>query len=54
MLLWMNGHTRKEKIRDKCIQGKVEIAPIEEKVTETCLRWFGHTRRRPIEAPVKT
>ena len=53
MLRWMSGHTRKDKIRNDCIREKVGVAPIEEKMTETRLRWFGHVLRRPLEAPVR-
>ena len=28
------------------------MAPIEEKLTQHRLRWFGHVQRRPLEAPV--
>lgn len=40
----MIRHTRKDKIRNKCIWEKVEVAPIE-KIMVTHLRWFGHMRR---------
>ena len=29
------------------------MASIEDKMRETSLRWFGHVRRRPMDAPVK-
>ena len=29
------------------------VAPIEEKLTQHRLRWFGHVQRRPPEAPVR-
>jgi hypothetical protein len=29
------------------------VAPIEEKVIQHRLRWFGHVQRRPPEAPVR-
>ena len=30
------------------------MAPIEEKLTQHQLRWFGHIPRRPPEAPVRS
>ena len=53
MLRWMSGHTRQERIRNECIREKVGVAPIVEKMVESRLRWFGHVRRRPEEAPVR-
>ena len=30
------------------------MAPIEEKLTQYRLRWFGHDQRRPPKAPVRS
>jgi hypothetical protein len=30
------------------------VAPVEEKLVQHCLRWFGHIQRRPTEAPVRS
>ena len=53
MLRWMCGITRRDRIRNEEIRGKVGLAPIGDKMRENLLRWFGHVRRRPTEAPVK-
>ena len=52
MLKWMSGHIIKDNLQNDYIREKVGVAPIEEKMTEARLRWFGHVQRRPIEAPV--
>ena len=49
----MCGHTRLDKIRNEVIRGKTGVAFIENKIRETRLRWFGHIRRRPMDAPVR-
>ncbi|CAL5326839.1 unnamed protein product [Camellia sinensis] len=53
MLRWMCGKTRQDRIRNECIWEWVGVAPIEDKLRENRLRWFGHIQRRPIEAVVK-
>jgi hypothetical protein len=52
MLRWACGHTRKDRIRNDVIRGRVGVAPIEEKLVQHRLRWFEHIQRRPSEAPV--
>ena len=53
MLRWMCGHTRKDKIRNEDIRGKVGIAKIKGNMKENRLRWFGHVKRRPSDAPIR-
>ncbi|KAL6560073.1 hypothetical protein OROHE_006311 [Orobanche hederae] len=53
MLRWMCGHTKKDRLRNEVIRKKVRVASIEEKMMENRLRWFGHVRRRPVDAPVR-
>ncbi|XP_075091534.1 uncharacterized protein LOC107779112 [Nicotiana tabacum] len=43
---------RLDKIRNEVIGVKVGVAPVEDKMREARLRWFGHIKRRSIEAPV--
>ena len=52
MLRWMCGHTRKDRVRNDDIRDRVGVAPIEEKLVQHRLRWFGRIQRRPPEAPV--
>ena len=54
MLRWICGHTRRDRIRNEDIQDRVGVAPIEEKLVQHRLRWFGHVQRRPPEAPVRS
>jgi len=53
MLRWMCGHTRKDRIRNDIIREKIGVAPIEEKIAENHLRWFGYVQRRPQEVSVR-
>nr|XP_009592747.2 uncharacterized protein LOC104089527 [Nicotiana tomentosiformis] len=53
MLRWMCGQTQLDKIRNEVIQEKVRVAPVEDKMREARLRWFGHVKKRSIEAPVR-
>ena len=54
MLRWMCGHTRKDRIRNEVIRERLGVAPIDEKLVQHRLRWFGHIQRRPPEAPVNS
>ncbi|PWZ56166.1 hypothetical protein Zm00014a_032155 [Zea mays] len=52
MLRWICGHTRRDRVRNDDIRERVGVAPIEEKLMQHRLRWFGHMHRRSEEAPV--
>ena len=52
MLRWMNGVTRKDKIRNTYIRGSSKVIEASRKVQEARLRWFGHLLRRPEEEHV--
>ena len=54
MLWWFCGHTRRDRVQNEVIRERVGVAPIEEKLTQYRLRWFGHIQRRPPEAPVRS
>lgn len=53
MIRWMCGHTRLDRIRNVVIGDKVGLASIEHKMRHTRFRWFGHVRRRSMDAPVR-
>jgi hypothetical protein len=52
MLRWICGHTRLDRVRNDDIRDRLEVAPIEAKLIQHRLRWFGHVYWRPSEAPV--
>ena len=41
-----------DRVRNDDIRDRLEAAPIEEKLVQHRLRWFGHVQRRPLEASV--
>ncbi|WVZ95117.1 hypothetical protein U9M48_040919 [Paspalum notatum var. saurae] len=41
-----------DQVRNDEIRDRLGVAPIEEKLVQHRLRWFGHVQRRPPEAPV--
>ena len=53
MLRWINGNTRKDRIRNEEIYLKIGVAPIDEKMIESNLKWLGHVQRISINASVR-
>jgi len=53
MLRWICGYTRLDRIRNGVIRDLVKVAPIGDKMRESRLRWFGHVKRRNVDAPVR-
>ena len=54
MLRWICGHTRRDRVRNDDIRDRLGVAPIEKKLVQHRLRWFGHIQRIPPEAPVRS
>ena len=54
MLRLICGHTRRDRVRNDDICDRLGVAPIEEKLVQHRLRWFGHVQRRPPEAPMRS
>ena len=54
MLRWICGHTRRDRVQNDDIRDRLGVTPIEEKLVQHRLRWFGHVQRRPTEAPVRS
>ncbi|XP_070046635.1 uncharacterized protein [Nicotiana tomentosiformis] len=46
-------HIRKNRIRSEVVRNKVGVASVEDELRESRLRWFGHVKRRDIDAPVR-
>jgi hypothetical protein len=53
MLRWICGHTRIDRVRNDDIRERLGVAPVEEKLVQHRLRWFGHMQRRPVGAPTR-
>ena len=53
MVRWMYGFTRMDRVRNCEIRDLAKVAPIEEKMKESRLRWFDHVKRRSMAAPVR-
>ena len=53
MIRWICGYTRLDRIRNEVIRDKIGVTSIENKIREARLRWFGHIRRRNMDAPVR-
>ena len=53
MIRWMCGYTKMDRIRNVVVRERVRVAPLEDKMRETRLRWFGHIKKRSVSAPVR-
>jgi hypothetical protein len=54
MLRWICGNTKRDRVRNDDIRERLGVAPVEEKLVQHRLRWFGHIQRMPTEAPVRS
>jgi hypothetical protein len=53
MLRLICDNTGRDRVRNDDICERLGVTPVEEKLVQHRLRWFGHIQRRPAEAPVR-
>ncbi|XGW19497.1 hypothetical protein V3C99_003389 [Haemonchus contortus] len=53
MLRWACGWTRLDRVRNEDVRTAMQTAPIQLKMREQRLRWFGHVLRRPQSHPIR-
>jgi hypothetical protein len=54
ILRWICGNTRRDQVQNDDIRERLGVAPVEEKLVQHRLRWFGHIQRRSGEALVRS
>lgn len=52
-MLWMCRHTRRDKIRNEVMMGKVGVTSVADNMREVRSRWFRHVKRRYVDVPVR-
>jgi hypothetical protein len=53
MLRWICGHIRRDRIQNDDIRERIGVTPVEKKLVQHRLIWFGHMQRRPAETPIR-
>jgi hypothetical protein len=53
ILRWICDHTRRDWVRNDDIRERLGVTPVEEKLVQHRLRWFGHMQRSLAEAPIR-
>lgn len=49
----MYGKTRRDRIKNETVREMIQVVPVEEKLRENTLQWFGHIYRSPVDAIIK-
>jgi hypothetical protein len=50
----MCGHKRKDRIRNEVIRDKLGVVPVDKKLVQHQLRWFGHIKQRPPQGILRS
>jgi hypothetical protein len=53
MIWWICGHTKRDQVRNDDIRERLGVAPVDEKLMQHRLRWFGHIQRRPVKTSIR-
>jgi hypothetical protein len=51
MDLWQH---KRDRVQNDDIRERLEVAPVDERLVQHRLRWFGHIQRRPAEEPIRS
>jgi hypothetical protein len=54
MLWWICANTRRDCVQNDDICERFEVTPLEEKLVQHHLRWFGHIQQRSMETLVRS
>jgi hypothetical protein len=54
MLRWICGNKRRDRVRNDDIRERLRVAPVEKKLVQHHLRWFGHIQLRLTEALIRS
>jgi hypothetical protein len=53
MLRWICSRTKRDRVQNDDICERLGVAPVEEKLVQHRLRWFGHIQQRLTESPIR-
>ncbi len=54
MLRWICDHTKRDRVQNDNMCERLGVTPVEEKLMQHRLRWFGHIQWRLTEALVRS
>jgi hypothetical protein len=52
MLWWICGNIRRDRVQKDDIHERLEVTPVEKKLMQHRLKWFGHIQWRSATAPI--
>jgi hypothetical protein len=53
MLRWICDHTKRDRVRNDDIHERLGMAPVENKLVQHYLTWFGYIQQGSVETPIR-